>query len=151
MRSNVAGHSAVAICDSGLRAVGNPQGTLTVRSRPSHTGVVLVYLPNPWPPWPHVHRGDLLAIRQIAPEVPGGRLYWEVQSETGCTSTDCPHARLRREYLIPCDQTEAFAARLESALEVAGSSPPQRLVGEYITGEEWRAGFVRADVTTGKI
>ena len=114
-------------------------------------GLFVAYLVTPWPPWPHVHRGDLVALVARAPQVPGGRLYWEDRMETGCTWTDCPEARLQRRYLIPCDQTETFAARLGRELESLGFPRSRRLVFFDGSSNEWDAGFVAADVTHGKI
>src|SRR5436190_11804673 len=63
-----------------------------------------------WPPWPHEDRKDLAALVAHAPEVPGGRLYWDDRVHTGCSWTDCPEARLQRRYLVPCAEVDEYAA-----------------------------------------
>jgi hypothetical protein len=119
------------------------------------TVVVLAVVPlllkatGQWPPWPHVHHADLVALRAHAPDVPGGRLYWEDASETGCSWVDCPEARLQRSYLIPCSETTGFTERLGQELERRGFAPPQLLT--FFGGETaWRS-IVSAPVTHGAI
>jgi hypothetical protein len=106
-----------------------------------------------WPPWPHRESRDLAALESLAPDVPGGRLYWDQRTQTGCSWTDCTEARLQRRYVVPCTEVDQYATRLGQQLERRGFPASRRLdFGEYnVEGsEEWDSGFVPADVSGGK-
>jgi hypothetical protein len=103
-----------------------------------------------WPPWPHREPADLAALVALAPDVPGGRLYWEDRQQTECSWTDCPDARLQRRYLVPCAAVDEYAARLGQQFERRGFPTARRLFAEE-SYEDWEAGSVAADVSDGRI
>ena len=105
-----------------------------------------------WLLWhPRSDPGDLAAILRTVPDVPGGKLYQESTSNTGCSWTDCREARVARTYLVSCDQQESVVTALDSALISRGFLPARPWVSDEDPITEWDSGFIEAEVTSHKI